>query len=220
MPELGPQTYATVNGYLRLDREPRPGEARGCGEARDRPRAEAGESGRATSSSPDSSRRTPARSAVGNEPRTVRLSSQQQTRTLGSPFARPTARAPDGRVPAHATGARSIPPHSVARAAQKAARVTQSHARSSPGCTPSCSSRRPSADLMSSCSAAHSTRAPPTKVAARSRKQGGGTKLGEKIADERVTIFSDPTDRDLLAQPFDAEGTAAAAAWCGSRTAF
>jgi predicted Zn-dependent protease len=37
-------------------------------------------------------------------------------------------------------------------------------------------------------------------------KQGGGTKLGEKIADERVTIYSDPTDPDLLAQPFDNSG--------------
>ena len=37
-------------------------------------------------------------------------------------------------------------------------------------------------------------------------KKGGGTKLGEKIADERVTIYSDPTDPDLLAQPFDMSG--------------
>jgi predicted Zn-dependent protease len=36
--------------------------------------------------------------------------------------------------------------------------------------------------------------------------KAGGTKLGEKIADERVTIYSDPTDADLLTQPFDAEG--------------
>src|SRR5688500_10837873 len=34
----------------------------------------------------------------------------------------------------------------------------------------------------------------------------GGTKLGEKIADERVTIYSDPADRDLLMRPFDNEG--------------
>ncbi|MEP6691986.1 MAG: TldD/PmbA family protein [Gemmatimonadaceae bacterium] len=39
-------------------------------------------------------------------------------------------------------------------------------------------------------------------------KKGGGTKVGEKIADERVTILSDPTDADLLAQPFDGEGLA------------
>ncbi|MFN2601853.1 MAG: TldD/PmbA family protein [Gemmatimonadaceae bacterium] len=37
-------------------------------------------------------------------------------------------------------------------------------------------------------------------------KRGGGTKLGEKIVDERVTIYSDPVDPDLLAQPFDGEG--------------
>ena len=37
-------------------------------------------------------------------------------------------------------------------------------------------------------------------------KPGGGTRLGEKIADERVTIYSDPTDPDLLAQPFDGQG--------------
>jgi predicted Zn-dependent protease len=37
-------------------------------------------------------------------------------------------------------------------------------------------------------------------------KRGGGTKMGEKIVDERVTIYSDPTDADLLAQPFDGEG--------------
>jgi predicted Zn-dependent protease len=37
-------------------------------------------------------------------------------------------------------------------------------------------------------------------------KRGGGTKIGEKIADERVTIYSDPTDADLLTSPFDGEG--------------
>ena len=41
-------------------------------------------------------------------------------------------------------------------------------------------------------------------------KQGGGTKLGEKIADERVTMYSDPADRDLLAQPFAPDGHAGA----------
>jgi predicted Zn-dependent protease len=37
-------------------------------------------------------------------------------------------------------------------------------------------------------------------------KRGGGNKLGEKVADERVTLYSDPADPELLAQPFDAEG--------------
>jgi len=37
-------------------------------------------------------------------------------------------------------------------------------------------------------------------------KAGGGNKIGEKIVDNRVTIFSDPADPQLLAQPFDGEG--------------
>jgi len=37
-------------------------------------------------------------------------------------------------------------------------------------------------------------------------KRGGGTKVGEKIVDERVTIASDPNDPDLLTRPFTGEG--------------
>jgi predicted Zn-dependent protease len=37
-------------------------------------------------------------------------------------------------------------------------------------------------------------------------KTGGGTRIGEMIMDPRVTIYSDPTDRALLGQPFDNEG--------------
>ena len=37
-------------------------------------------------------------------------------------------------------------------------------------------------------------------------KPGGGTRVGEKIADERVTLLSDPADPELLGQPFDQEG--------------
>jgi predicted Zn-dependent protease len=37
-------------------------------------------------------------------------------------------------------------------------------------------------------------------------KQGGGTKIGEKVVDERVTIFSDPQDPDLLGTPYTGEG--------------
>jgi len=37
-------------------------------------------------------------------------------------------------------------------------------------------------------------------------KQGGGNKIGEKIADERVSLYSDPYDPKILADPFDGEG--------------
>jgi predicted Zn-dependent protease len=36
--------------------------------------------------------------------------------------------------------------------------------------------------------------------------KSGGTKVGERIMDERVTLFSDPADPQLLASPFDNEG--------------
>jgi predicted Zn-dependent protease len=37
-------------------------------------------------------------------------------------------------------------------------------------------------------------------------KSGGGTRLGEKVMDERVTLYSDPADAGLLGSPFDNEG--------------
>lgn len=37
-------------------------------------------------------------------------------------------------------------------------------------------------------------------------KQGGGNKIGEKVVDERVTLFSDPADPQLFGQPWDPEG--------------
>ena len=37
-------------------------------------------------------------------------------------------------------------------------------------------------------------------------KREGGNRIGEKVADDRVTIWSDPSDPDLRVQPFDGEG--------------
>jgi predicted Zn-dependent protease len=37
-------------------------------------------------------------------------------------------------------------------------------------------------------------------------KAGGGNRIGEKVADERVTLYSDPMDRGLLGLPFDNQG--------------
>jgi predicted Zn-dependent protease len=37
-------------------------------------------------------------------------------------------------------------------------------------------------------------------------KAGGGTKIGEKVVDERVTLVSDPFDADTLGAPFTGEG--------------
>ena len=37
-------------------------------------------------------------------------------------------------------------------------------------------------------------------------KQGGGNKIGEKVADSRVTIMADPFDPMILSQPWDGDG--------------
>ena len=37
-------------------------------------------------------------------------------------------------------------------------------------------------------------------------KQGGGNKIGEKISDERISLYSDPYDPKILSDPFDGEG--------------
>lgn len=37
-------------------------------------------------------------------------------------------------------------------------------------------------------------------------KAGGGTKVGEKVVDERISLISDPQDPDLLGRPYDGEG--------------
>jgi predicted Zn-dependent protease len=37
-------------------------------------------------------------------------------------------------------------------------------------------------------------------------KRGGGSRIGERIVDERVTLFSDPADPQLLSPPFDEQG--------------
>ena len=46
----------------------------------------------------------------------------------------------------------------------------------------------------------------PTKGAARFRRPGGGNRIGEKVVDERVTLYSDPADPLLLGRPFDGDG--------------
>jgi predicted Zn-dependent protease len=37
-------------------------------------------------------------------------------------------------------------------------------------------------------------------------KQGGGTKIGEKIVDSRISLYADPSDPMVRAQPFDGDG--------------
>ena len=74
-----------------------------------------------------------------------------------------------------------------------------------PGSTRRCSSRQAVNDLVPLLAGALNARTADEGRSAFS-KPGGGTRIGEKVVDERVTLYSDPADPALLGQPFDDEG--------------
>ena len=80
--------------------------------------------------------------------------------------------------------------------------------RSSPACTRRCSSRRRSNDLVPLLAGALNARNADEGRSPFS-KPGGGTRIGEKVADERVTLYSDPADPALLGAAVRRRGPAA-----------
>ena len=185
MPELAAQTLHDRRRFIdattaELDAEARAQAAKRVIEL------PAGE-GRSRCSSQASSRRMPARERLRRATGCSRI-----TRSTDASMST-TVRTPDGTGSGWAAaGARDwsdIDPAALGTlAAQKARGVAEPVGDRARACTRSCSSRRPS-PISSRCSAARSTRARRMKAAARSRSESGGTKIGEKIADERVTIY-------------------------------
>lgn len=120
-----------------------------------------------------------------------------------------TVRTPDGTGSGWASaGARNwsaIDPAALgARAAQKA--VASRHPTAiEPGMYTVVLEPQAVADLIPLLGGAFNARAADEGRSPFSKK-GGGTKIGEKIASDNVTIYSDPTDSDLLTAPFDGEG--------------
>ena len=120
-----------------------------------------------------------------------------------------TARTPDGTGSGWASaGSRDwgkIDPAAIGRAA---ARKAESSRNPQPiDARPMTAVLEPQAvnDLVPLLSGALNARAADEGRSAFS-KAGGGTRIGERVMDERVTLLSDPTDSDLLAMPFDVEG--------------
>ncbi len=192
MPELGPQTVRDGQRLLRRDGEPQPGSARRRGEARDRRRRSRRARPPATCSSPGSSRRTPARSAIATSRGLFAYHRSERRGSRRPPRARPTAPAPAGRAPARATGARSTRRRSAASRRRRRSRAAIPKAIE-PGLYTVVLEPQAVADLIPQLVGAFNARANDEGRGTFS-KPGGGTKLGEKIADERVTIYSDPTD--------------------------
>jgi predicted Zn-dependent protease len=202
MPELGPQTYSVVNAYVRstadLDPETRAAAIQ-----------------RAVSAS--SAAGTPAGTifSAGFLQATARAIAVATSnglfayhRTTDSEFSM-TARTPDGTGSGWASaGARdwaAIDPAAIGRVAAQKAVASRNPQTIEPGMYTAVLEPQAVTDLVPLLAGALNARNADEGRSPFS-KSGGGNRIGEKVADERVTLYSDPHDPMLLAEPFDNTG--------------
>jgi predicted Zn-dependent protease len=202
MPELGPQTYANVSAYIdrtaNLDPETRATAVRRAIEAANNAGKDAG----------------PVFSAGFLEFNASAIAVANSAglfayhRTTAADFSM-TARTPDGTGSGWASaGARDWHAFDTAAsgriAAQKAV-ASRNPATLEPG--PYTAVLEPQAvnDLVPLLGNALNARSADEGRSPFS-KAGGGTRIGETVADRRVTLYSDPADPALLGAPFDNEG--------------
>ena len=120
-----------------------------------------------------------------------------------------TARTPDGTGSGWASaGSRdwgAIDPSTIGRVAARKAESSRNPQSIDPGLYTAVLEPQAVNDLVPLLSFALNARNADEGRSAFS-KPGGGTRIGEKVVDERVTLYSDPADPDLLGMPFDVEG--------------
>ena len=202
MPELGPQTYPAVEAFVE-----------GTAELDAEARAEA--IGRAVSAATAAGKSAGDIFAAGYLEANVRAIAVATSkglfayhRTTDADFS-VTARTPDGTGSgwAHA-GARdwsAVDPVAIGRVAAQKAVASRSPQEIAPGLYTAVLEPQAVTDLIPLLAGALSARSADEGRSAFS-KPGGGTRIGERVADERVTLYSDPTDSGLRGQPFDFEG--------------
>ena len=202
MPELGPQTYPTVGAYLDrtadLDPETRAQAIKNAVAA-------------ATVAGKAAGEIFAAGFLLANA-RVVAVANSNGLfayhRTTDADFS-VTARTPDGTGSgwAHA-GARDwgrIDPAAVGRIAAQKAVASRNPQAIEPGLYTAVLEPQAVNDLIPLLAGALNARSADEGRSAFS-KPGGGNRLGEKVADARVTLYSDPGDPALLGRPFDEEG--------------
>ena len=204
MPELDAQQYASVNGYVTATADLGP-EARALAVSR----ALEGARANAADVPPDQLfiggflEATAGVSAVGNS-RGLFAYHASTDASLST-----TARTPDGTGSGYASaGARdwaAIDPAAIGRRAAQKAVASRRPQAIEPGQYTVVLEPRAVADLLPTLAASFNARGTDEGRSAFS-KRGGGTRVGEKIADSRVTVYSDPADPELLSAPFDNEG--------------
>ena len=202
MPELGPQTYATVGAYLERTADLDP---------ETRAQAVKDAVGAATAAGKAAGAIFAAGFLLANA-RAVAVANSNGLfayhRTTDADFS-VTARTPDGTGSgwAHA-GARDwarLAPAAVGRIAAQKAVASRNPQAIEPGLYTAVLEPQAVNDLIPLLAGALNARNADEGRSAFS-KPGGGNRLGEKVADERVTLYSDPGDPALLGRPFDEEG--------------
>ena len=207
LPALGPQQYARVNAFAAATADLTP-EARAL--AVQRALAGVSEAGRAAGASADDlfvAGFLEASAGVASVVATSRGLFAYHPATDASLSV--TVRTPDGTGSGYAsTGANdwaAIDPAALGRSAAQKAVASRNPQPIEPGRYTVILEPRAVADFIPGIMQGFNAR---TADEGRSpfSKPGGGTRVGEKIADERVTLLSNPADPDLLTTPFDGEG--------------
>ena len=120
-----------------------------------------------------------------------------------------TARTPDGTGSGWASAGShdwgTIDPAAIGRIAARKAESSRNPQAIEPGLYTTVLEPQAVNDLIPLLSGALNARSADEGRSA-SSKPGGGTRIGERIVDERVTLYSDPADPELLGMPFDIEG--------------
>jgi predicted Zn-dependent protease len=202
MPELGPQTYTPVEAFVErtadLDAEARAeaiGRAIGAATAAGKPAGTIFSAGYLEANT-----------------RAIAVATNNGLfayhRTTDADFS-VTARTPDGTGSGWAHGGArdwsAVDPEAIGRVAAQKAVASRSPQEIAPGLYTAVLEPQAVNDLIPLLAGALNARNADEGRSAFS-KPGGGTRIGEKVADERVTLYSDPADAGLLGQPFDAEG--------------
>jgi predicted Zn-dependent protease len=202
MPELGPQTYRPTNAYVQrtvlLDPEVRSGAV-----------------SRAIQSASNAGRSAGSIFTAGYLEANARAVAVATSHGLFA-YHRSTdadlsvtARTPDGTGSGWATGGArdfgQVDPASIGRIAAEKAVVSRNPQAIEPGLYTAVLEPSAVTDLVPLLSGALNARTADEGRSPFSRP-GGGTRIGDTVMDERVTLYSDPADPQLLGQPFDGEG--------------
>lgn len=201
MPELGPQRYATVTAFIEDT-------------ANLQPDARAGAVRRAVEAARDvrATGETFVAGFLDAHARAMAVATSNGLfayhRTTDADFsvtARTADRTGSGWASAGSRDWGAINPAAIGRVAAQKAVSSRDPQAIEPGLYTAVLEPQAVTDLVPLLSGAFNARSADEGRSAFS-KPGGGTRIGEKVMDERVTLYSDPSDPDLLGAPFDNEG--------------